>query len=108
VIRSGSTGTVRIPTPVDSAIMVPQRATYEIQGKKFVYLVDGQGTVRSAEIQVMPNSDGRFFVVQQGLRAGDRIVTEGVATLREGATINPRAVNADSVYRQHKDQITSS
>jgi membrane fusion protein (multidrug efflux system) len=100
IVRSGSSGTVRIPTTVDSALVIPQKATYEIQGKRFVYLVANNGTVSSREVGVMENNDGRFFVVQQGLKAGDKIVLEGVATLREGAAIRPRPVNADSVYRQ--------
>ncbi|MDB5262650.1 MAG: efflux transporter periplasmic adaptor subunit [Adhaeribacter sp.] len=100
IIRSGSSGAVRIPTTVDSALVVPQKATYEIQGKKFVYLVENNGTVRSQEVSVMQNDDGRFFVVQEGLQPGSQIVLEGVATLREGAPIKPKPANADSVYRQ--------
>jgi membrane fusion protein (multidrug efflux system) len=100
IIRSGSSGIVRIPRTVDSAILVPQKATYEIQGKRFVYIVESTGTVRSAEIKVMESSNGQFFVVQQGVRPGEKIVLEGVATLREGAPIKPREVNTDSVYQQ--------
>jgi membrane fusion protein (multidrug efflux system) len=98
IIRSGSSGVVRIPRTLDSAILVPQKATYEVQGKRFVYVVESTGTVRSAEIKVTESSDGKFFLVQQGVSAGDRIVLEGVAGLKEGAPIKPRMVNADSVY----------
>jgi membrane fusion protein (multidrug efflux system) len=99
IIRSGSSGTIRIPFKVDSAILVPQKATYEIQGKKFVYQVQSNGTVSSTEIKVMDNNDGRFYVAQQGLQPGDKIVVEGVASLREGAPIKPREVNPDSIYQ---------
>lgn len=100
VVRSGSSGIVRIPRTVDSAILVPQKATYEVQGKKFVYIVESTGTVRSAEIKVMENSNGQYFVVEEGLRPNDKIVLEGVAGLKEGAPIKPREVNTDSVYQQ--------
>jgi membrane fusion protein (multidrug efflux system) len=100
VIRSGSSGIVRIPRTVDSALLIPQKATYEVQGKKFVYVVESTGTVRSAEITVMETGNGQYFVVQQGVNAGDRIVLEGVATLREGTPIKSRPVNTDSVYQQ--------
>jgi membrane fusion protein (multidrug efflux system) len=100
IVRSGSSGIVRIPRTVDSAILVPQKATYEIQGKRFVYVVESTGTVRSAEIKVMESSGGQFFVVQEGVRPGEKIVLEGVASLREGAPIKPREVNTDSVYQQ--------
>lgn len=100
IIRSGSSGAVQIPATVDSALVIPQKTTYEIQGKTFVYLVGKDGTVKSGEVSVMENDDGRFFVVEEGLQAGAQIVLEGVATLREGAPIKPKPVNADSVYRQ--------
>lgn len=99
IIRSGSSGSVRIPSKVDSAILIPQKSTYEIQGKKFVYVVSDSGTVNSSHIQVLENSGGQFFVVTDGLKPGDKIVLEGVATLREGLKIKPEPVNADSLYR---------
>lgn len=105
IIRSGSSGSVRIPKTVDSALLVPQKATYEIQGKKFVYLVSDSGTVKSAEIKVMENNNGQDYVVEEGLHPGDKIVLEGVATLNEGATIKPKEVNADSVYQQEKNIV---
>ncbi|MBD0365282.1 MAG: efflux RND transporter periplasmic adaptor subunit [Flavisolibacter sp.] len=101
-VRSGSTGTVRIPQTIDSALLVPQKATYELQGKRFVYVLESTGTVRSAEINISGNSGGQFFVVQEGLRPGEKIVLEGVAALRDGTQIKPREVNADSVYQQFR------
>jgi membrane fusion protein (multidrug efflux system) len=103
VIRSGSSGVVRVPRTIDSAILVPQKATFEIQGKKFVYLVESTGTVRSAEIQVMQSASGDYFVVLQGVKSGEKIVLEGVASLKEGAPIKPKEVNADSVYKHILD-----
>ncbi len=100
LVRSGSSGAVRIPATLDSAVLVPQRSTYEIQGKRFVYLVSDSGTVKSREIKTRESSSGQFFVIQEGLHAGDKIVLEGVASLREGAVIKPREVNSDSLYRQ--------
>ena len=101
IVRSGSSGMVRIPATIDTAILVPQKSTYEIQGKKFVYLVSDSATVKSVEIKIRPNSGGRYFVVEEGLKAGDKIVLEGVAGLRENMTIKPRQVNTDSVFKMN-------
>ncbi len=98
LVRSGSSGTVRIPSTIDTAIVIPQKSTYELQGKKFVYLVNADSTVRSQEIAVIEGSDGQSFVVTRGLKTGDRIVFEGVGGIREGAPIKPRPVNSDSVF----------
>lgn len=101
IVRSGSTGMVRIPSTIDTALLVPQKSTYEIQGKKFVYLVSDSGKVNSVEIKIRPNSGGQYFVVESGLKAGDKIVLEGVASLRENMAIKPRPVNADSVFKMN-------
>ena len=98
IVRSGSSGTVRIPRTLDTAILIPQKATYEVQGKRFVYVVESTGTVRSTAIEIAESGNGQYYVVEEGLQPGDQIVLEGVASLRDGTPIKPRAVNADSVY----------
>lgn len=100
IVHSGSSGIVRIPQHVDSAMLIPQKVTYEMQGKKFVFVVDSTGTVRSTEIIVTAGDNGQYFVVNKGLSPGDRILLEGVSTLREGAAIKPKIANADSVYHR--------
>lgn len=99
LIRSGSSGSVKIPITIDSAIVIPQKATYEIQGKKFVYIVAEDGSISSKAIAVMDNDDGQFYIVEDGLAKGDRVVIEGLATLRDGITIKPAPVNTDSLYK---------
>ncbi|MEO6820878.1 MAG: efflux RND transporter periplasmic adaptor subunit [Ginsengibacter sp.] len=105
-ILSGSSGAVRIPVPLDSAIVIPQKSTFEIQGKKFVYVVDTGGKVKSTPIIVSQNSGGQFFVVESGLKPGDQIVYDGVASLKEGDAIKPKAANSDSIYKSdHIDSL---
>jgi membrane fusion protein (multidrug efflux system) len=100
IVRSGSSGVVVIPLTIDSAIVIPQKVTYEIQGAKFVYIVDKDNTVTSRAIKVMDNNDGQFYVVTEGLAKGEKIVLEGLGTLRDGATIKPVEVtNTDSLYK---------
>lgn len=98
-IRSGSSGVVILPMTVDDAIVIPQKSTYEIQGSKFVYVIDNENKAVSTAITVMDNNDGQFYVVTGGLKAGDRIALEGLPSLRDGVTIEPRLVHADSIYK---------
>mgnify|MGYP001764993804 CR=1 FL=1 len=100
LIRSGSSGTIVMPRQIEKALLVPQRSTFELQGKKFVFLLDSAATVKSTEIKILENSGGQFFVAEAGLKPGDKIVVEGVASLREGQQIKPREVKADSIFRQ--------
>jgi membrane fusion protein, multidrug efflux system len=102
IIQSGASATVRVPRTVDSALMIPQSATYELQDKQFAYVLGDSNKVVSTAITTQPTNDGQFFIVQQGLKAGDKVVIEGVATLKDGMAIKPRPVNADSVYNRNQ------
>lgn len=94
VLRSGATGQVRVPQELPQALLVPQAATYELQGKRFVYVVGDSSKVRNTEITVLPLQAGSSYVVSQGLKAGDRLVLSGVSALKDGQIIKPRAVTA--------------
>ncbi|HEX9513355.1 MAG TPA: efflux RND transporter periplasmic adaptor subunit [Puia sp.] len=99
LIRSGSSALVRLPVTIDTALLVPQKATYQVQGKLFVYLVGPGDSVKSVSIQANANTTGHSYVVEKGLKPGDRIVIEGISNLREGLPIKPKTVvNTDSVY----------
>lgn len=89
ILRSGATGVVRFPVVRKGAIIIPQKATYEIQDKKFVYVVDKDNKVHSTEIEVLSQNDATRYVVTKGLKVGDRIVTEGVNKLKNDMEIKP-------------------
>ena len=78
-----------VPTHATNAIVIPQKATFEIQDKKFVYVLGSGNKVKSTEITVLTQNDGQNYVVTSGLKAGDRIVVDGVTSLKDGTTINP-------------------
>lgn len=88
-LRSGGTGSVLVPTHVTNAIVIPQKATYEIQDKKYVYLLGKDNKVKNTEITVLTQNDGTNYVVTSGIKAGDRLVVEGVNSLKDGMQINP-------------------
>ena len=86
MLRNGSSATLVFPYQRDNVLVVPQEATYEIQVKVFAYrVVDGKAT--SAQVTVFPVSDGREYIVESGLKAGDVIVAEGAGLLQEGTTV---------------------
>ena len=101
IIRSGASATVRIPKIMENALLVPQSATYELQDKRFVYSLNNKNQVTSVAVTASASSDGQFFVIQTGLKAGDRILLDGF-NLTDSTTIIPRPVNTDSLYRPLK------
>ena len=89
LLRSGGSGTVRIPQLIDSVIIIPQKTSYELQGKHFVFVVGAGNKVRNTEIEVLEGNLKDSYVVTGGLKIGDQIVLEGVASLRNDTEIKP-------------------
>lgn len=85
LLHSGSTGNVVLRYQQKDCIIIPCIATYEVQDKTFVYKpIDGKAVSQMVDVV---NYDGVNYIVKGGLEAGDVIITEGVAMLREGAPV---------------------
>jgi membrane fusion protein (multidrug efflux system) len=91
-LRSGSSGSVRTFQPMDNVLIIPQSATYELQGKRFAYVLGRDTAAHATAIMVVPTPDGSSFVVQKGLKTGQEVILEGISTLKEGTKIRPRVV----------------
>ncbi|WP_297100511.1 efflux RND transporter periplasmic adaptor subunit [uncultured Draconibacterium sp.] len=89
-LRSGGSGNIRLPNYMEDVLLVPQPASYEIQGKHFVYVTNSENKVVNTEIQIVAGDLKDVFVVTSGLKAGDKIVVEGITTLRDGMQIKPK------------------
>ena len=88
-LKSGGVGNIIIPRQATGAIIIPQSCVSEVQNKKFVYtLVDGN-KVKYTEIKVDPQNDGNTYIVTDGLKTGDKYVTNGITKLSDGMEIVP-------------------
>ncbi len=90
LLLSGGSGMVRIPQSLDSVIIIPQKSTYDLQNKHFVYLVGADNKVHNTEIEILDGNLKNTYVVTSGLKPGDKIVLEGLVTLRNDMTIIPK------------------
>ncbi|HPE77876.1 MAG TPA: efflux RND transporter periplasmic adaptor subunit [Draconibacterium sp.] len=97
ILRSGGSGLVRIPKHISSAIIIPQKTTYELQGKHFVYVLGAENKIKNTEIEVLVGNLKDSYVVTSGLNAGDKIVIEGIASLRNDMIINPDLVEDNNL-----------
>ncbi len=89
LLKSGGTGTIIIPRQATSAIIIPQSCVSEVQNKKFVYILGKDNKVKYTEIKVDPQNDGNTYIVTDGLKAGDKYVTNGITKLNDGMEIVP-------------------
>ncbi len=94
LLRSGGSGQIRIPQTMDSAIVIPQKATYELQGKRFAYVVTPENKAHSTEIEVVVGNLKDTYVVTAGLNVGDKIVMDGIISLRNDTEIKPKVVDS--------------
>ena len=89
ILKSGGAGTIVIPRQTTDAIIIPQSCVSEVQDKKFIYLLGKDNKVKYSEIKVDPQNDGMNYIVTEGLKTGDKYVTNGVTKLSDGMEIKP-------------------
>ena len=89
MLKSGATGTIIIPRQATDAIIIPQGCVSEVQNKKFVYLLGADNKVKYSEIKVDPQNDGMNYVVTEGLKVGDKYVSNGITKLSDQMEIVP-------------------
>ena len=86
LLRSGTSAKIVIPQTLKNVFVIPQKATFSQQDKILVYKVQGDSVVQKV-ITVKPTPDAKNYAVLQGLEVGDKIVTDGILTLKNGKKI---------------------
>ena len=105
VLKSGGSGAIIIPKSNTDAIIIPQSCVSEVQDKKFVYILDKDNKVKYTEIKVDPQNDGNNYIVTEGLKTGDKYVTNGITKLSDGMEIVP--ITPEKYQQKIKDQATA-
>ena len=101
-LKSGGSGAIVIPKSNSSAIVIPQSCVSEVQDKKFVYLLGEGNKVKYSEIKVDPQNDGNNYIVTEGLKVGDKYVTNGITKLTDGMEIVP--ITPEKYQQKIQDQ----
>lgn len=96
-LRSGGSGKIRLPEYHKNVLLVPQNASFEIQGKHFVYVANSENKIVNTPIEVIVGDLKDVYVVKSGLKAGDKIVVEGISGLRDGMEIKPKLADQQAV-----------
>ena len=73
--------------PLKNAIIIPQKATYEVLDKKYVFVVDKNSVVHSREIRIGADLPD-LYVVTKGLKKSEKILLEGIRKVRDGQKIS--------------------
>lgn len=104
ILRHGETGTVLMTIPLKHALLIPQKATFEVLDKRFVFVIDKDNVVRQREISV-GSELSNLFVITKGLKVTDNILLEGIRLVKAGEKIKYEEENPEQVLA-HLDMYT--
>ncbi len=86
LLRNGETGKVQMTLPLKNALIIPQKATYEIQDQTYVFVVDKNGVAKSRNVKIAYVLQD-LYVIGSGLSQGDKILLEGVQKVKDDQKI---------------------
>tara|TARA_R110002124_G_scaffold287347_1_gene473531 strand:- start:64057 stop:65274 length:1218 start_codon:yes stop_codon:yes gene_type:complete len=91
ILKHGATGKIILTNKIRNAIIIPQKAVFEIQDRSFVYIVKEDNTVEMRSI--IPRARfSHYYIIESGLEVGERLVYEGIQNVKDGMTIQPKIV----------------
>ncbi len=96
LLRHGETGNIQVVQSLKDAMIIPQKATFEVLEKKYVYVIDKNNVIRSREVTIAAELP-HIFVVQSGLKMDDKILLEGLRQVHENEKIHYKFVQPASV-----------
>jgi len=101
VLRHGQTGTILIHRTLKNALVIPQRATFELLDKRYVWVVGEDDMAHQKEITIRRELED-VFVIESGLEANDKIVFEGVREVHEDEKVEYEFRKPEEVLKNQK------
>ncbi|WP_284464203.1 efflux RND transporter periplasmic adaptor subunit [Chryseobacterium sp.] len=101
LLRNGETGKVQMTMPVHNALIIPQKATYEIQDQKYVFVIDKNGVAKSRNIKIGYELQD-LYVVSSGISKGDQILLEGVQKVKDDQKVKTKFQDPKKVLQSLK------
>jgi membrane fusion protein (multidrug efflux system) len=101
LLRHGETGNIEMAVPFKNAIIIPQKATFEILEKKYVFVIDKDNVVHQREISIaseMPD----LYLIKSGVTGSDKIMLEGIRKVKDGDRIEYDYKDPKTVVSQLK------
>ncbi len=99
ILKHGASGKVRLQRKYKNALIIPQKATFEIQDKMYVYVIDKSNKVKLKPITTnsrMPH----FYIVDSGLTPNDKIIYEGIQNIKDGMTVDPQFIEMNEISKE--------
>jgi len=101
LLKNGQTGKVQMKIPLKNALIIPQKATYELQDRKYVFVLDKSGTLKSRNISIA-GSIPDLYIVGSGLQPTDVILLEGIQKVKDDDKVKGDFIAPKEVLAQLK------
>ncbi|WP_024297042.1 efflux RND transporter periplasmic adaptor subunit [Methylomicrobium lacus] len=92
ILKHGSNGKIVVKKQLKNALLVPQKSTFEIQDKLYVFVVSPEGVLKQRNIIAKMRFED-FYVVESGLSKDENLLFEGAENERDGNKIHPEPVD---------------
>lgn len=99
ILKHGSSGKIQLISNLKQAMLIPQKATFEVQENNYVYVLDKDNVVQARSI-VVGQRLPHLYVVSSGLSTGDKVIYEGIQRVKEGDKIKPELRSMKSIMGQ--------
>jgi membrane fusion protein (multidrug efflux system) len=103
ILKHGASGKIRLRKSYNKVVAIPQKATYELQDRVYVYLVHKDGKVESRHITIQGRIP-HIYIVSAGLKAGDTILYEGLQDVRDGDIIQAEHKPLKLIFKELANQ----
>jgi len=100
LLKHGATGKIKLTNNVEEALVLPQKAVFEIQDKNYVFVVDKANKVKMRNFKPKARL-GDFYIIESGLQEGETVVYEGIQNIKDGMQVSPAMVSLDSLIRKN-------
>jgi len=97
LLKHGETGKVRLTVPIKGALIIPQKATYELQDKIYVYVIDKNNVAKSKNIIVKQRLPNLYILEPGQLSTTDKILLDGLQSVKDDDKIEPEFIPAQKV-----------
>lgn len=103
LLKHGSSGKVQLINEIENALVIPQKSTFEIQDKYYVYVIDANNTVKAKNI-VVKQRLSHLYVIENNLSTKDKIVFEGIQNVKDGDQIKDEFVSMRQIISKFNSQ----
>ena len=96
LLKHGETGKIRLTIPIKKALIIPQKCTYELQDKIYVYVVNNENKLVSRNV-IIKQKLSNLYIIESGLKESDRILLDGLQTAKDDEKVEVNFIPAKKV-----------